>query len=371
MKNKGNVLLILIFCIMIAAPGVIGLLLPDRVFSESENRNLAEAPKVTAEGFFSGDFMKKFESYVTDQFVLRDSWVAVKAGSELALGRKANNGVELAKGRLIKYVAEPEKADFDKKLSAVDKFAKGCDVPVSFALIPSAACIYKETLTKGAPTADEEEWINYAYDSLGVEKIDLVSTLKEHKDEYIYYRNDHHYTSLGAGYVAAGIFGTLEPGFDFDLNSYEPETVSDSFYGTGRNSFGAKKAEADSIIRYTGGAGVEVFVNEKGELVPGKMYHEEALLHSNQYPYFLGGNTPLCVLTSKAEGGKVLLVRDSFADELAPFLAEYYSEVHLWDLRYNKDDLNNYIKEKDIEKVLIIYSFSDFVTDSKIGLLGR
>ena len=371
MKKTFEIILIIVFCIMIAAPGVIGLLLPDRVFSESENRNLAEIPKVTAEGFFSGDFMKKFESYVTDQFVLRDSWVSVKAGSELAIGRKANNGVELAGGRLIKYVKEPDKADFDKKLSAVDKFASGCNVPVSFALIPSAACIYKDELAKGAPTADEEAWITYAYESLDVDTFDLVSTLRAHAYEYIYYRNDHHYTSLGAGYVAEKIFAALEPGYHFDLSGYTPVTVSDSFYGTGRNSFGTEAAKADSIVRYTDGIGVDVYVNEKGKPVSGKMYHEEALLHANQYPYFLGGNTPLCVLKSRAGGGKVLLVRDSFADELAPFLAEYYSEVHLWDLRYNKDDLNNYINENGIEKVLIIYSFPDFVTDSKIGLLAR
>ena len=371
MKRSVEPIFIVLFCILIAAPGVIGLLLPDRVFSESENRNLSGKPTLSVDAVFSGDYMKGFENYVTDQFVLRDKWVAVKTASELALLKKANNSVEPAGGRLIKYVEEPKKEDIDKKIAAISAFAENVDAEVNFALIPSAACIYKNELSKGAPTADEEEWISYCYENADVENIDILSALAAHKDEYIYYRTDHHYTSLGAGIAAEAVFEKLEKGYEFNLGAYEPVLVSDSFLGTGRNSFGADMVKADEIYRYTDGTDVTVYKKEKGKLNEGCLYNEEALLHNNQYPYFLGGNTPLCIIKSQAAGGKILLVRDSFSDSLAPFLAEYYGEIHLADLRYYKESIKDYIKENEIKKVLIIYSFPDFVSDSGIRLLNR
>ena len=86
---------------------------------------------------------------------------------------------------------------------------------------------------------------------------------------------------------------------------------------------------------------------------------------------FLGGNQPLCVIKNQqAESGKLLVIRDSYCDSLAPFLGLDYSEVHLWDLRYNRMSLKAYVEQNGITQVLVLYSNSNFATDANLPMLG-
>ena len=86
---------------------------------------------------------------------------------------------------------------------------------------------------------------------------------------------------------------------------------------------------------------------------------------------FLGGNQPLCIIENEnSDGGKLLVIRDSYSDSLAPFLGLDYSEVHLWDLRYNRTSLKNYIAQNGIDQVLVLYSNSNFSTDTNLPMLG-
>lgn len=62
-----------------------------------ENRNLAKPPKLSWENVESGKFMSDAESYVNDQIMGRDFWVAMKAWSERLSGKQENNGIYFAK----------------------------------------------------------------------------------------------------------------------------------------------------------------------------------------------------------------------------------------------------------------------------------
>lgn len=44
----------------------------DKTVSETENRNLATMPEITAQTLFDGSFMTDFEAYYTDTFPFRD-----------------------------------------------------------------------------------------------------------------------------------------------------------------------------------------------------------------------------------------------------------------------------------------------------------
>ena len=90
----------------------------------------------------------------------------------------------------------------------------------------------------------------------------------------------------------------------------------------------------------------------------------------NKYAYFLGGNQPLCVIRSQATGPKLLVIRDSYTDCLAPFLSERFQEIHLFDLRYNRLSPSDYITEHDIDMVLILYSFETYISDGNQFLLS-
>lgn len=365
MKKSHNLLVSSVFVLFLASVAVCSLALPDRSFSEIENRNLRPVPKLTARRFISGRYMTEAEEYVSDQLVLRDGWVALKALGERLTGKQENNGIYFASGdTLIRRIEEPDQVIVSENVDTLNAFTSSMDVPVLFGLIPSAASVWQDRLPIGAPTADEQVWIEEITGRMSVPAIDLSAALQRHREEAIYYRTDHHWTSLGAFYGANAILETaeLEP---LRLSDYEKKTVSENFQGTNESSAGAWWTEPDTIEVYVKQDGKEVTSNFTGREEPGRLYVEERLATKNQYAYFLGGNQPLCVIRSQAEGPKLLVLRDSYTDCLAPFLSERFREVHLFDLRYNRLSPADYIREQGIEMVLILYSFETF-TGEKI-----
>ncbi len=365
MKKSHNLLVSSVFVLFLASVAVCSLALPDRSFSEMENRNLRPVPELTARRFASGRYMTEAEEYVSDQLVLRDGWVALKALGERLTGKQENNGIYFASGdTLIRRIEEPDQVILEENISTLNAFASQAEVPVLFGLIPSAASVWQDRLPIGAPTADEQVWIEKITGRMEIPAIDLSAALQGHCQEAIYYRTDHHWTSLGAFYGANAIMEAAELEY-LRLSDYERQTVSENFRGTNESSAGAWWTEPDAIEVYVKEDGKEVTSNFTGREEPGRLYAEERLDTKNQYAYFLGGNQPLCVIRSQAEGPKLLVLRDSYSDCLAPFLSERFREVHLFDLRYNRLSPADYIREQGIDLVLILYSFETF-TGEKI-----
>ena len=109
------------------------------------------------------------------------------------------------------------------------------------------------------------------------------------------------------------------------------------------------------------------------------MYNEEALSGSDPYAYFLYGNQPLVVIkTGAAAGGQrdsssprnLLLIKDSYAHELVPFLACHFDEIHMIDLRYFHSGVKAYIAENGIDMAVISYSIRSFGTDTNVFFLN-
>ena len=365
MKRSTDFLVTAVFVLFLAGMALVSLIMPDRGFSEMENRNLRPVPELTAKRFTSGRYMTEAEEYVSDQILFRDTWVAMKALGERITGKRENNGIYFAAGdTLIRRIAEPDPVLLAENIDTLNAFANETDVPVFFGLIPSAASVWQDRLPAGAPTADEQAWISQIYDSANMPTIDLTAALQRHSGEAIYYRTDHHWTSLGAFYGANAILEAAELE-TLRLSDYEKKTVSEDFRGTNESSAGAWWTESDTIEVYVQEDGKEVISNFTGREEPGRLYAMERLGTKNQYAYFLGGNQPLCVIRSQAAGPKVLVLRDSYTDCLAPFLSERFGEVHLFDLRYNRLSPADYIRENEIDMVLILYSFETF-TGEKI-----
>ena len=366
MKKSTDFLVSAVFVLFLAGMAAVSLILPDRSFSEMENRNLRPVPELTARRFTSGRYMGEAEEYVSDQIVLRDAWVALKALGERITGKQENNGIYFAADdTLIRRIDEPDPVLLAENIATLNTFATETDVPVFFGLIPSAAGIWQDRLPAGAPTADEADWIGEIYRDTQIPAIDLSAALRAHSQEAIYYRTDHHWTSLGAFYGANAILeaAELEP---LRLSDYEKKTVSETFFGTNYSSASAWWTEPDIIEVYVKEEGKEVISNFTGREEPGRLYASERLDTKNQYAYFLGGNQPLCVIRSQAQGPKLLVLRDSYSDCLAPFLSERFGEVHLFDLRYNRLSPADYIREKGIDVVLILYSFETFTGEKLV-----
>lgn len=367
--KKYNLLTAVFFCMLLGSFGLISILIPDQSFSEMENRNLQPLPEFTHSRFTSGRFMTEAERYASDQIILRDTWVALKAFGEALSGKKENNGVYFGRGEtLIRRIAEPDTDRAEANIQYLRSFAAQSDIPVYFGLIPTAASVWHEKLPAGAPSADEERWTEWLYSKSGAANIDIASSLKAHSAEYIYYRTDHHWTSLGAFYGANDILNAM--GLEMlQLSDYSPREVSCSFLGTNYSSSGAWWTDPDTITTYIPEDGIEVTSNFTGREESGRLYAPEQLELKNKYAYFLGGNQPLCVIRSQSDGPTLLLIRDSYSDCLAPFLSERFREVHLFDLRYNRLSPSEYARENGIDLVLILYSFETYITDENQFLL--
>ena len=372
MPKKFNVFLSCLFCAFLGGVFLLSALLPDKEFSPLENRYLQKAPAFSLNALHYGDFVEDAEKYTADHIVGRDFWVALKAWCERLSGKPENNGTYLAAGgALINRLDEPDMDKLNKNIQHLNKLVSSTDLPVYFGLIPSAASIWSDRLPAGAPTADEQAIINDLYSRTDAVTVDLSSLLAEHAYEDIYYRTDHHWTSLGAYYGYAALMNAmgLNP---VSLSDYEKNTVSEEFYGTIFSSSGVRWVSPDVIDIYVPEAGVEVtsYFTDKAE--PGELYVEKFLSEKDKYSYFLGGNQPLCIIKGQnTDAPKLLLVRDSYADSLAPFLSDSFSEVHLFDLRYNRTSLSSYIEENGIDQVAVLYSISNFATDSNLFLLSR
>lgn len=178
----------------------------DRVFSETENKLLASRPEFTPEALFQGKYTEAYEEYVTDQFVSRDKWIAVKTCTDIALGRQEINGVYLGQDGYLLEQHLPEKYPpelAEEKLDLLQILSVRWNAKVM--LVPTAGMILEDKLPDYAPRYDERELLEKVEKRLGPEHyIDVYQALKEHGDEEIYYHTDHHWTSLGAyyGYLA-------------------------------------------------------------------------------------------------------------------------------------------------------------------------
>lgn len=372
-SKKAHLVQTIVFLAFIAVFFVLNLVTPDKEFSQQENRYLQTAPKFSFSSLFSGKFASSFETYVTDQFTFRDNWTALKARSERIVGKDSNNGVYLCEGeQLMETFTAPDKEDIDAKIGFVNKLAGNVEAPVYLALIPSVCEIKSDLLPEGAPNDSQKDIIDYIYANVDPERIttvDMYTALSAHADERIYYRTDHHWTTLGAYYG----YEALAKAFGFSpvpLSDMTETVVTNEFYGTTYSSSGYAWVQPDSISTYvpTGG---EVITNyPKGAPEAGVLYDESYLALKDKYSYFYGGNTPLLTIETGSEGDKLLIVRDSYMDSLSPYLFEHFSEIHILDLRYYKVSLKAYIAQEGFDSVLVCYNMKNFCDESNLFLLG-
>ena len=173
MSKRYAIFLTALFCGFLAVFFAANLISPDRDFSEDENRYLAQKPELDAGDFalklpldesgdfFTGKFMSDFETYLTDQFVFRDEWIAAKAMAERLAGKGENNGVYLCdQDTLIPRFDRPDATKVTNNLDYVNKLVENVDVPVYFSLIPGKVPVLTDRLPEGAPNASEVKVID-------------------------------------------------------------------------------------------------------------------------------------------------------------------------------------------------------------------
>ena len=360
MRNK---IITSFFCLLLAVSALIGLLMPDRYYSEREKRTLTQKPKFTVADFISGKFSDNLESYLTDQVPLRDDRVTLKTYMELAVGKRESGGIYLCKDQYLmdKFTSYSKKqlaanaaalADLQEKLAAEG-------VSMNTILVPVAAQVLADKLPAYAPAADYAAIFQVLTDA-GVDTVNVWSTLAAHSGENIYYRTDHHSTSLGA-YYAYCAWRDIEPA----AYEWTQEVLCDDFYGTTWNKVSLPPVPAEEITAWYKHINRSVSYNN-GQYETDSIYERKYLSGSDQYAVFLNSNQAQTVIEGSGKSGKLLLIKDSYGNTFSQFPVEDYAEVHVLDLRFFKGDVTEYAKENGITDTLVLYGTQSFVKDTRL-----
>jgi len=369
MRNK---LIVIVFIIYILVFSLGSVIAKDRHFSMMENRNLAQFPKANVESVLNGDFSESFENYMSDQLVFKDFLVRLKVGENRILNQSSVNGVFFAKDNMLIQDYKNPYNQLSKNVGYVSEFVcQNKDFSVSWLIIPNACYIYEDKLPAYASCYDQKEVLVYilgnADESINV--IDCSNELMEEKNDYIFYKTDHHWTINGAyiGYKklcdSLGLNATKK-------SEYKISTVNEDFLGSlycNAPSFGQA---ADKIELFSNPLGeYQVFYADKN-ITTDSLYNEDNLKTKDKYTVYLDGNHSLIRIKSNhvneqynENEGKLLVIKDSYAHSLLPLLADNYSEIVVVDLRYYHQSVSELARESKITDILFINNLEFLSTD--------
>lgn len=339
----------------------------DRLYSDTENRLLAARPTVSRENIFSGKYAEDYEAYVTDQFVSRDKWIGIKTRMDILLQKKEINGVYLgADDYLIEQHLPENYSDIlaAKKAALLQVLVEDWDATVM--LVPTADNILTDKMPVNAPYYDQTVFLERIAAQVGDgHYVDVYGSLKAHAEEEIYYRSDHHWTSLGAYYgYLAWAENRGETPYAYRTNAMT--VVSEDFLGTLHSKTNLDR-KGDMIRYFEGTEKRPVTVTYDFNRVTDTFYEKSYLETKNQYGFFLDDNHAFVQIDTSYRNGKTLFViKDSYANSMIPLLTPHYERIYVVDLRYYNGRLSTLMKQMEPEggmDVLVLYNCIHFLEE--------
>lgn len=358
---------IIVFVIVLSFFGFGYLFFGQREFSELENHYLSLCPEFSWESFLNGEYTSKFDEYTADQVLGKDVFVKMNVAMNRSCGVTKINDVYFGReGWLIQDYQAPGSV-LDENLTYIRRFAEeNPEVDMTMLMIPNSSQIYPEMLPAFAETHDQTEVISRIRSRLGnsISVVDATDILMEHKEEAIYYKTDHHWTTLGAyyGYTLLCQELGLMPSA---MEEYDILTLSEPFYGSLYSKAPSFRQEGDSLELFYNSEGTYEVEYLSESRTADSMYDMDYAGRKDKYAVFFGGNYPLARITGNAGNEeKVLIIKDSYANCLVPMLADHYSEIHMMDLRYYHEDVGEYLQENGIKTVIFIHNVDFISTDN-------
>lgn len=392
-KMTPDKLMIALFSAVLLALPIATIVSPKQVKSENENRTLAKFPTLideykwekaeTAKDYLSAfkwkylndrtgkAFKDDFETYFCDHIIGRESWVKVCNSLQTIAGKKEINGVYTVDGQMLQTFKEYDEEKVSQAIEAINLFAeRHPDMPVSMMIAPTAQEFVSSKIPAYTGLLSEKAFIDEVYSKLeNISTIDCTSYLAGHSDEYIYYRTDHHWTSLGAYYAYTAAANTL--GYTaYGQNEFNIETASSDFKGTLYSSTLNDNITPDVMDYYhlkDANHVVKVTTTDDNgkPLENDSLYFRDYLEVKDKYSSFTGSNAPVVTIETDIDNGKsLLIVKDSYAHSLVPFLANHYSKITMVDMRYIRTDLNYIVDVDSYSQTMFMYNAITFADDA-------
>ena len=363
MKNRraSDILCVALCAVIIFSFAAAIFAKPQQSFSERENRTLSTFPTPNTESLLNGRFFADVTDFYTDQFPLRPFFTALKANCERVLLRHENNGIIFGKNGTLIPRGEIDTKTLEKNLSALRVLQKNTGACIC--IVPRAVDVLESKLPSICDTSVEKGAWKYV-DSALAERIDITNTLKSdvERGEYVWYKTDHHWTTDGAFVAYAAIAGALGVP-PYPLSEFERITVSEEFLGTSFSKSGLYSSACDSVTlyRYDSDTELSVYNYETKDTEKG-LYSFDKLTQKDKYLVLLGGNYSRITITDNTtERPKLLLIKDSFANALIPFLARHF-DLDVIDPRYFVGDISELVRSERYDKTLILIGLGTLET---------
>lgn len=366
---KKNALLCFVFLLFLILPTVLLISRPTNDFSPTENRMLASFPVFSWDTLADGRYVDGLGRYYADRFPLRTELLRVKSTCELLLGKRQNGNVFFGKDMYqVKRLEQADTENLTKNKQAAETIAahvRKTGKPVAILYAPRAIDVLGSRLPKGYP----QEAALSPWDILPHSPLTATLADRAERGEAVWFRTDHHWTTLGA-YYAYEYLGQPLNYTPLPQNAFQKETVKEDFFGTSASAALFPIRKADRIVRYRF-EGDEAFVItdlSTGETHTG-FYYDEKLDTVDAYASFLGGNFAHLRITKSGESPRPLLlvIKDSYANCLVPFLARHF-DLELVDTRYLRgasfEKLDEITAKKDYAGTLMLWNAETLGSDA-------
>lgn len=336
-------------------------------FSENENRYLRQYPLLDVDQFLQGDYQDDFELALTDQFIGRDIWASSQSYYEEFIGKVENNGIYFGReDYLIDRFSFYDEDRLNTNLNQLNQFANHKDIPIMLMLVPNSSTILESYLPYIHNDVDIDKLNKRIQKQLNddITFIDPSDKLRNHQDEGVYFKSDHHWNMKGAyyGYV------TLREQMGLSIPK-QPEfiEVSDEFIGTSASLSHRFYGSNDKIYRINNEVKVKVVADGKDY---DDIYFKDHLKRKDKYSYYLNGSMAnVHIEIDHDKKDNLLIIRDSYANIMIPYLLDDYASIDVVDLRYDRSSMSELIEKYEIDQVLFLYSTKNFVSDQNLIFL--
>ncbi len=361
MKSKLRQLPLTAYVIgLLALLAVCGLLWPQREMSALENRHLAPRPQLRADSALSGAFSSQAERSLSDQFPLREAWLWVNSLYDMALAKAERNQILIGKnGRLFEPCAALDTGTLFDNADAAAKLGTASGLDVWLMLVPMASGVYTHELPWLYQADDQQALLAQAYLRSRAFPLDILSAMRARQGEGLFYRSDHHWTAAGARVA----YETLAALWQFAPRQPERELRVQGFLGT----LAARAASPfirPETLRFDLYEGIELYI---GANKMDGLYDPAQLEKHDKYAALLYGSAEgIITLVNPRAQGKLLVIRDSYANALLPALAAHFGRVTAVDPRYCRDDILPLCKREGVERILCVYGLSTWLSDRNL-----
>jgi hypothetical protein len=414
-----------IYILLLSGMGVLFFVLPKKAVSEYEKRPLSSFPNYSWEKLANGKFVDSIDLYYSDNFPFRDDFVALAfqikqhrglvskdiafynesidfdAGTENLKGKNdslAEDGDEseisfyndgdskdvknLSQGLLIYngmaiQIFGGSKSTATYLSKAVNEIRRNLpdDVNVYLGITPTHGEFYLPSEYADKRTS-ERKLIDTAYGLLdpSVKSFDITAELFKHKNEYIFFNTDHHWTGTGAYYAYVAF--CKKTGLTPVPLSEMRKGVIPRFLGTLYRNTRDKRLEnnIDSVVYHKvpiSNVTYQLVGKGYGQIQKSNLYVENAR-GGNAYGVYLGGDIPaVCIVSKQQNGKRLLILKNSFGNALAPYLVSHFERTYVCDYRYFECNLKDFIEKNEITDLLIFHNSFSANTPSHVDMLRQ